>query len=191
MIFFTSDTHFGHVNILKYCHRPFANIEEHDAALINRWNSVVKPGDVVYHLGDFGFGDSKYLKTLCQKLTGNIHLIRGNHDTNVSQMAFRFNFIKDTHLIETKLSNNKIKVFLSHYPHRTWIHKPRDCYHLFGHVHGNMGPYGLSFDVGVDNWNYTPISLEEVHNYVQTQLYPQWQLEKTQLNAKNVEFGMI
>lgn len=191
MIFFTADTHFGHTNIINYCGRPFASKEEHDESLITRWNSVVKPGDIVYHLGDFGFGHSKYLKHICDRLHGQINLIKGNHDKNISQIASRFGFIKDTHLLETNLFDRKIKIFLSHYPHRTWIHRPRNSYHLYGHVHGNMESYGLSFDVGVDLWNYTPISIEQVDSHITTHLLPKWEEEKKNYNSKNIEVGKL
>lgn len=187
MIFFTSDTHFGHSNIIRYCGRPFATKEEHDQALIDNWNAVVQPGDTVYHLGDFGFGDSAYLRKLAGKLRGQINLIRGNHDTNLSQMADRFGFIKDTHLLKTKINDTPLAIFLSHYPHRTWPHRPRNAYHLYGHVHNNMEPYGLSFDVGVDCWNYAPLSLLQVHTYIQTALLPAWNIEKERHNSKNVK----
>lgn len=175
MIYFTSDTHFGHHNIIKYCNRPFNNIDEHDDALVDNWCSIVKKGDTVYHLGDFGnTKDYDRLRKICNKLTGQIMFIRGNHDTNLDAIKFRFKFIKDTHLISTKIENAKIRLFLSHYPHRTWIHRSRDSYHLFGHTHGNLGSHGLSFDIGVDCWQYRPISIVEVHNYVQEYLMPSW-----------------
>lgn len=186
MIYFIADTHFGHHSIIQYCSRPFSNIDEHDEGLIHNWNSVVKKGDTIYHLGDFGYTkNSDRLRKICNKLTGNIILIRGNHDTNLDSIKFRFNCIKDTHLLSTKVFDNKVRIFLSHYPHRTWIHRPRDCYHLYGHVHGNMGSYGLSFDAGVDCWGYRPISIEDVYNHVQENLMPSWVAEKNLIRANN------
>ena len=191
MIYFTADTHFGHANIIKYCGRPFETKQEHDDALIANWNSVVSPGDTVYHLGDFGFGDSNHLRKIAGKLVGQINLIKGNHDTNISQIANRFGFVKDTHLIQTKVNGKDLRIFLSHYPHRTWIHRPRDCYHLYGHVHGNMEPYGLSFDCGVDVWNYAPISLPQVIEYVERDLRPQWEIDKARFNTKSTQIGKL
>lgn len=78
---FTSDTHFGHKNILQYEPeaRPFSTIEEMHEVMIERWNSVVKPYDVVYHLGDFCFG--KHWIAIAKTLNGRKKLVMGNHDT--------------------------------------------------------------------------------------------------------------
>jgi calcineurin-like phosphoesterase family protein len=79
-VFFTSDTHFGHTNILKYCDRPFSSTEEMDEEIIRCWNSVVKPDNIVFHLGDFAFGTIAQWETYRNRLNGHIHLILGNHD---------------------------------------------------------------------------------------------------------------
>jgi calcineurin-like phosphoesterase family protein len=164
-ILFTSDSHFGHTNIIRYCGRPFETKEEHDETLIKNWNSVVTKKDIVYHLGDFGFGSPEYLhKGIAQRLNGKIHLIIGNHDapTRMDPLKSRFVFQKDVHFMKVKHNNKKIELFLSHYPHRSWPKSFHGSYHLFGHVHGKLPPHGLSFDVGVDACNFTPMSLEEV-----------------------------
>jgi calcineurin-like phosphoesterase family protein len=168
MIFFTADTHFGHANIINYCGRPFLSKEEHDESLIENWNSVVSKRDVVYHLGDFGFGDPFYLKKVAQKLRGQINFIRGNHDGNdmLNILGNRFTFIKDSHLLETKVEGKNELIFLSHYPHRSWPRSYHGSWHLYGHVHGNLKytiDHGLAFDVGVDVWNFTPIPIDIVH----------------------------
>ena len=79
-IWFTSDTHFNHNNIIRFCNRPWNTVEEMDKALIENWNSVVKPDDIVFHLGDFAFAPNSKWKTLLQALNGKIYLIVGNHD---------------------------------------------------------------------------------------------------------------
>lgn len=169
-IFITSDTHFGHTNIIKYCGRPFQTKQEHDEALIERWNSVVSPGQTVYHLGDFGFGDPIYLKRISQKLHGRIAFLKGNHDKSqtLDKIGERFLFVKDTHLLTTKVKGKTQRIFLSHYAHRSWPMSNHGSWHLFGHSHGNMPPHGLSFDVGVDCWNFTPISIEQIYDKIQT-----------------------
>lgn len=167
--FFTSDSHFTHTNIIKHCNRPFDNIYEHDEALISNWNSVVKPKDTVYHLGDVGFNyrnveDSLRLKKILMRLHGQIILIRGNHDGQFTQCLSRFQTVKDTHLIK----ESDIRIFMSHYAHRTWQFSFRGAIHLYGHSHGNLPSYGKSFDVGVDCWNYTPISFDQVVEHART-----------------------
>ena len=80
MKYFIADTHFNHENIIRYCNRPFENSNEMNEYIINKWNSVVNENDVVYHLGDVGFGNTEELKQLVGRLNGTKILIRGNHD---------------------------------------------------------------------------------------------------------------
>ena len=75
-IWVTSDTHYGHANIIRFCDRPFASSEEMDEALIANFNERVKPGDTVYHLGDFSF--AKDPARVFRRLNGTIHLVLGN-----------------------------------------------------------------------------------------------------------------
>ena len=79
-IFFTSDTHFWHNNVIKFCNRPFSSIEEMNDTIIENWNRVVDKNDIVIHLGDFCFCGSDKFKELVEKLNGRIYLILGNHD---------------------------------------------------------------------------------------------------------------
>ena len=76
-IFFTSDTHFGHANIIKYAHRPYTDVDEMNKALIDNWNSVVKPNDIVFHLGDFMFGNINRFWEYRSRLNGKIYLVHG------------------------------------------------------------------------------------------------------------------
>jgi len=165
---FTADTHFGHTNIIKYCDRPFETKEEHDRELIKRWNSCVQKGDIIYHLGDFGFGDPYYLVSVAQKLHGKIYFLRGNHDRAKALEALRPRFmdIKDVHQWKNKYKNKHVRIWMSHYAHRSWPFMNHGGWHLFGHSHGNMPPHGLSCDVGVDCWNYTPVSMTQIFNFM-------------------------
>jgi calcineurin-like phosphoesterase family protein len=159
--FFTADTHWGHANIIRYCDRPFETKREHDEALIANWNSVVQKKDTVYHLGDFGFGSPTWIMDkIASRLTGKIILIKGNHDKGVIRdpLCKRFEAIKDVHMVRTQLKGKDIRLWLSHYAHRTWPFNNYGSIHLFGHSHGNMPPIYNSMDVGVDCWNYYPIS---------------------------------
>lgn len=159
-IWLTADTHLGHANIIRYCGRPFSSVEEMDEHLIQEWNANVKREDVVYHLGDFCFkGDPRrYL----QRLNGSIHLILGNHDNEKKLRPL----VGDTNLmavdVNYMLKINGQKIFMSHYPHRSWPDAFHGAFHAFGHVHGTLDPLGKSIDVGVDgDWeDFAPIHLD-------------------------------
>jgi len=164
-IFFTSDTHFFHTNIIKYCNRPFENAEEMNEVIIRNWNSVVNYNDVVYHLGDFILGITdkvKVAKSMRERLNGDIHFIMGNHDpkawrTNPEDRP-RFLSLKDYD--EITVDGQPIVLF--HYGMRTWHHDLRGTWQLYGHSHGGLPPYGKSMDVGVDSNNFTPIAFEDL-----------------------------
>jgi calcineurin-like phosphoesterase family protein len=154
-IFFTSDTHLNHTNIIKFCNRPFSNVEEMNEMIVKNWNAVVKPNDKIFHLGDFGFG--RECELLFKRLNGHKYILKGNHDKD-STYDWDWDGVKDVHLL--KYDDNLI--WLSHYPHRSWPHSFHGSWHLFGHVHGRMEPYGLSMDVGVDVFDFTPVSYSVV-----------------------------
>ena len=79
-VYFTSDTHFNHANIIGFCNRPFKNVEEMNETLITNWNRVVGVDDIVFHLGDFCLGGSAEWTNVLNRLNGKIYLIVGNHD---------------------------------------------------------------------------------------------------------------
>lgn len=81
-IWFTSDLHFGHRNIIKFCNRPWETVEEMDKALIENWNSVVGKNDIVFDLGDFAFAPNWRWKEIISQLNGKHYLILGNHEIN-------------------------------------------------------------------------------------------------------------
>lgn len=160
-IWFTSDTHFNHRNILLS--RPqFTSVEEMNELMIERWNARVKRSDRVYHLGDVALGNADAARQILNRLNGAIHLIRGNHEAVAEnkKCADRFVWIKDYHWL--KLGEQK--VYLLHYAMRTWNCMHYGSWHLYGHSHGSLPelPGTLSFDVGVDCWDFAPISYEEV-----------------------------
>jgi len=156
MYWFTSDQHFSHSNILKYCNRPFETVDEMDKTIISNFNSKVKPNDIVYHLGDFSFKDPRpYLN----QLNGKHHLIVGNHD-NRSSLTY-FKSVETSKLLKLEFG---ILIYLSHYGHRVWPSSHHGSIHLYGHSHGKLPSFGRSFDVGVDCNNFQPVSIEEVIN---------------------------
>jgi calcineurin-like phosphoesterase family protein len=156
-IFFCSDHHFGHENIIKYCSRPYATVHEMNKDLIDRHNSVVGKDDIVYHLGDFTFNDpQRYL----QYMNGHIFLIRGNHD----KKKFYNSFIGSMRWMSIEIDGKKC--FLNHYPITPENEKKTQDYYNFakkhdfyivGHVHEKWKTLGNNINVGVDVWDYYPI----------------------------------
>ena len=183
-IFFTSDTHFGHDNIIKFCDRPFKNIEEMDYKLIENWNKKVPQDGLVFHLGDFAWGGYEFWKKIRDQLNGEIILIKGNHDQkNMSTTAEQELFSHVNWQMYIQIENRKL--WLNHYPFLCYAGVYREphklIYQLYGHVHS--GPckkgqdiprlvytYPMQYDVGVDNNNYEPISWEELNANIQKQL---------------------
>lgn len=169
-ILLSADPHWGHNNIIRYCDRPFESKLEHDEALITNWNSVVNKEDMVYLLGDCGFGSPEWLMNkVFGRLKGKIGLILGNHDKRAIKppLCNRFEFIKDVHLLRTKLNGKDIRVWMSHYAHLSWPFSNHGSFHAFGHSHSKLKGVGRSLDVGVDCWNYFPITLETFINAVE------------------------
>lgn len=179
-VFFTSDTHFGHSNIIKYCQRPFNSAEHMDEVLINNWNEVVSPQDIVFHLGDFCFGSDKEWIKILQRLNGTKYLILGNHDlkkiANSNQIKDYFADIN----MQMRLVVDKQKMLLNHYPFLCFEGGYQNVWQLFGHVHSSKHSTGLDkerlvhlfptqYDVGVDNNNYRPVSFAQVSQIITEQ----------------------
>jgi calcineurin-like phosphoesterase family protein len=160
-IWFTSDTHFGHANILKYDRRPFMTIEEHDEELIRRWNTAVKPGDTVYHLGDVAWHrDVVAIDSLLGRLHGTKILILGNHDEKTVAKSPRW--AKTTSYHEISVSGQKICLF--HYRMVVWNRSHHGSWALHGHSHGTLPVVmnAKTLDVGTMCWAYAPVSFEEI-----------------------------
>lgn len=184
-VFFTSDTHFGHSKIIDYCKRPFSSIEEHDKTLIQNWNNVVRQDDIVFHLGDFAYGNSQFVSNIIKQLNGNIILIKGNHDLRNMNPTL-YNMFSDA-VYQARILIDKQTVYLNHFPFLCFEHGDINLYkdnysiQLFGHVHS--GPltssedvnrlnilFPTQYDVGVDNNNFTPISWIDVKNKIKQQI---------------------
>jgi calcineurin-like phosphoesterase family protein len=164
MIYFTADTHFGHANIIKYCHRPFKTADEMDETMIENWNKSVKDSDIVYLIGDMCFGREHYFK-IKARLKGKIFLIEGDHDKDLRGDPTAFNLIGKVSLLNMNKHNglpDKMCITLCHWSMRVWAKSHYNSWHLFGHSHGGLQPVGKSWDVGVDNNNFTPLSLDQI-----------------------------
>ena len=133
-----------------------------DEEMIRRWNSVVKPLDKVYHLGDFALGgDDKYALSILKRLNGYLHLIEGNHD----MIAWRLRdyFASFNHgFIEIEACGKTMT--LCHYAMKVWHKSHHGRWLLYGHSHGTLpdDPNSLSFDVGVDCHDFTPLHFDQV-----------------------------
>lgn len=162
-IFFISDTHFGHKGVVEFLRgdstklRPFATTEEMDEVLVANWNAVVRPSDLVYHLGDVVI-NRRCLPTI-GRLNGRKKLIKGNHDTfRLKEYAEYFEDIYGVLPMEGMI--------LSHIPlHPDSVH-PRFGVNVHGHLHAEVINSPLYLNVSVEQINYTPISLEEVRSKV-------------------------
>jgi calcineurin-like phosphoesterase family protein len=158
-VFFTSDTHFGDARRIRIDQRPFADIAEHDASLIARWNAVVGPDDDVYHLGDFARIDDKAAVTKwLRALNGRKHLILGNNDSAAvtqnpawASVSAYAEIMLDGHLL-----------ILCHYPFRTWHNSSKGAIDLHGHSHGKLKELPRQYDVGIDVFDYRPVGLAEI-----------------------------
>lgn len=173
MIYFISDTHFNHINIIKYCNRPFKDIQEMNNAIINNWNEIVKNNDVVYHLGDFALGIKEDIYDIASKLKGKIYLVRGNHDNWSSTKYEELGF---TILRNPPIKLDEYKLILSHTP---ILDKqiPTGYINIHGHIHNkrlheciekyDSKLYSLDkhINISCDVIDFKPISIEKIMTY--------------------------
>lgn len=170
----SADFHFGHHNIIQYCNRPFTDVEHMRQELTSRWNSKVSARDRVYVLGDFAFGTRDYIKRVLADLNGEKYLILGNHDRPLKKegRALEAGFAWAGSNLSYQLGKHLVN--LSHYPYagaefaldRFVDKRPKNngSWLLHGHVHTawKIKPEQRMINVGVDQWDYAPVSAEEL-----------------------------
>ena len=158
-VWFTADTHFGHAGALSLYRRPFASVAAMNAALVDRWNSVVAADDEVWHLGDFALRtNAQAASALLRSLNGRKHLVTGNNDPAdivalpdwASVQAYTEIVVEDRRLV------------LCHYAFRTWNGMAKGTLNLHGHSHGRLKPLPRQIDVGVDAWDFRPVGVEQL-----------------------------
>ena len=179
-VWFTSDTHFSHANIIKYGDRPFKDVTEMNEELIRRWNETVPEDGIVFHLGDFCLGGSKEWNDIMCRLHSKIYLILGNHDMKAFRQGYVGRFESVTQQMCIRVGGQSI--ILNHNPFLAYGGSYRDVWQLFGHVHsGPRAHTGLDnprlnyllprqYDVGVDNNDYRPVSFYEVKAKIEEQV---------------------
>lgn len=181
-IWFTSDLHFGHKNVIRFCERPFEDIKEMGEKLIENWNQYVKENDVIFVLGDvFWFNDSHSIKKVLSQLNGIIYIIPGNHDdfTSYHRVVDNPSIILCDDIVQVFLESEDnrwckkiIELWLAHYPLMTWPHRENGAIHLFGHIHStpegregvdqDLHLHPTQCDVGADYWGYKPVQFEKI-----------------------------
>jgi calcineurin-like phosphoesterase family protein len=172
-IWFTSDSHYFHGNIIRFSNRPFKDADHMTEELVKSWNEVVDVNDDVYHLGDVSLGNVNKTENVLFRLNGNIHLIKGNHEKSTLQTAVnrsRFTWIKDYHEMSVVMPDGtKQFIVLCHYAMRVWNKSHHGAWQLYGHSHDSMEheAWGRSMDVGVDSayrilGEYRPFNLHEI-----------------------------
>jgi calcineurin-like phosphoesterase family protein len=156
---FTADTHFGHAGALGRFKRPFRSIAEMDEALIARWNENVARGDEVWHLGDFAYRLAPdRMRDVLARLNGTKHLVTGNNDGADTLGLGGWASVQAYREIEL----DGVRLVLCHYPFRTWNGMYKGAYNLHGHSHGQLAGMTRQVDVGVDVWDFRPITLDAI-----------------------------
>lgn len=185
-IFVTADHHFGHENIIRFCERPFKSVEEMDRTLIDNWNEVIKPGNTVYHLGDFTLGGFSEARKYFRQLNGDIRVLanRWHHDKRwlpvqlPDSEMFRILSMSDSAsteyhapitilpplvILEVDIKDtHPLAITLCHYPLAVWDRQHYGAWALGGYTHAPYETSEFILNIGVDCTNYYPISLGDV-----------------------------
>ncbi|WP_163042085.1 metallophosphoesterase family protein [Aurantimonas aggregata] len=157
-MFFTADTHFTDPRILRIDRRPFPDLAAHDEALVAYWNETVGEYDVVWHLGDFARGDAAAKSALLARLNGRKQLIVGNNDDSATTEASGWESVQTY----KEITVDGRLLILCHYAFRTWNQMGKGAIDLHGHSHGKLKPQTRQYDVGVDAWDFRPVTLAQI-----------------------------
>lgn len=167
MIYYTSDLHLCHENIINLCERPYSTVDEMNNDIIEKWNRKVKNGDTVYIIGDMFFKqkDSRYVSQTLLKLNGEKILVTGNHDKFLKVLENPYRYFKKI-TDYAKIQDQGRQVILFHYPIEEWDGFFRGSYHLYGHVHNSTSNQlkliKNRYNVGVDVNGFEPRTLDEL-----------------------------
>lgn len=167
-VYIISDLHLEHKNIIKYCSRPFTNVEEMNKRLIDNWNSVVDEKDIIYFLGDFGLGTKEQISQWARQLKGHKKLIKGNHDGRSKEFYQECGFeeVENMIFLFKNQTEAKYDIILSHEP---LMILPENTVNIHGHIHDQQldnkeFDNTKYFNASVENIDYKPILLIDVLN---------------------------
>lgn len=167
-IWVISDTHFGHRNIIEYCDRPFKDTMQMNLAMRDNWNSVVKDGDIVYHLGDvyMGWNEPQTIGSFMASLKGRKRLVLGNHDDakdpalyNAFQKIMVWRMFPEFGLLLTHVPVHESSLLRGPSGNES---NPPKLLNIHGHIHEKQSPTKDHRCVSVEHINYTPINIEEL-----------------------------
>ena len=168
MNLYIADLHFGHKNVIRFDHRPFADVEEMDNCLIKLWNERVYADDIVYIVGDLCYRGGKLPSWYLKQLKGHKILILGNHDKVTLNDKGSYKYLENIESIMNVNDNGK-QIVLCHYPMAEWNGFFHDTYHIYGHIHNNknqayeiMKHFDNALNAGCMINGYTPVSLKEL-----------------------------
>ena len=191
-VWFTSDLHLGHRNVIRFCNRPFADEKEMGKSLIENWNNTVGDNDIVFVLGDtFWFNDSRNIKKVLASLKGKtIYILPGNHDDFEAYHRVddpRIVLLDDVNVVWLDSENDRgwkkklYEIWLSHYPMMTWPHRDNGAFQFFGHIHSNPNKsegvdqdlplHYNQLDVGCDYWGYKPVNFEVLKTIIESKIH--------------------
>jgi calcineurin-like phosphoesterase family protein len=163
--YITSDLHFGHTNIMKFCPVSRARFRNDVAymneAMVKEWNEIVEPDDLVYILGDVAFLPAQKAAEFMRRCNGRKILVQGNHDRKtLNDPVFRGCFEEIHHYLDINYAGTKVCMF--HYPIAEWDQMHRGSVHFHGHLHG--GESGLekfrARDMGMDATGFIVVEME-------------------------------
>jgi calcineurin-like phosphoesterase family protein len=161
-VWFIADFHLDHFHILRYCDRPFPNVQDMNRAILDRLNQRVKPNDTLYFLADFCMGTrERTVQFRTQIHFRRIFAVPGNHDKQVRKLTQEFHLLDDL----AEVSVNSQRIVLCHYAMRVWHHSPRGPWHLYGHSHGRLPEcLSRSMDVGVNTHDFCSWHFDEIQS---------------------------
>ncbi len=160
MDFFTSDIHFGHKNVIRFCNRPFKTVSEMNESIVENWNNLVTDHDRVFVVGDVFLCDPGIAKTYIERLNGYKILIKGNHDMHEKKML-EVGFDEFHKEYDYTMPDGRLAL-LKHYPSPDCIVEEKYDLTIHGHIHIDKRVNGKKINVSTDIWDYTPVSIDRL-----------------------------